>query len=97
MAQDQTADPSRLRSILAGSAGNMVETFDWFVYAAFALYFAPAFFPKGDQTAQLLGSAAVYAVGFLARPFGAWIMGLYGDRSGRRAAMIASVVRRIPV
>jgi MHS family alpha-ketoglutarate permease-like MFS transporter len=69
----------------------MVETFDWFVYAAFALYFAPAFFPKGDQTAQLLGSAAVYAVGFLARPFGAWIMGLYGDRSGRRAAMIASV------
>ena len=88
---DTTTDRSRLRSILAGSAGNMVETFDWFVYAAFALYFAPAFFPKGDQTAQLLGSAAVYAVGFLARPFGAWIMGLYGDRSGRRAAMIASV------
>ena len=88
---DTTADRSRLRSILAGSAGNMVETFDWFVYAAFALYFAPVFFPKGDQTAQLLGSAAVYAVGFLARPFGAWIMGLYGDRSGRRSAMIVSV------
>jgi MHS family alpha-ketoglutarate permease-like MFS transporter len=69
----------------------MVETFDWFVYAAFALYFAPVFFPKGDQTAQLLGSAAVYAVGFLARPFGAWIMGLYGDRAGRRAAMILAV------
>jgi MHS family alpha-ketoglutarate permease-like MFS transporter len=91
MAQDQTSDRSRLRSILAGSAGNMVETFDWFVYAAFALYFAPVFFPKGDQTAQLLGSAAVYAVGFLARPFGAWIMGLYGDRAGRRAAMIVAV------
>jgi MHS family alpha-ketoglutarate permease-like MFS transporter len=91
MAHKASADRSRLRSILAGSTGNMVETFDWFVYAAFALYFAPAFFPKGDQTAQLLGSAAVYAVGFLARPFGAWIMGLYGDRSGRRAAMIASV------
>ena len=91
MAHKTSADRSRLRSILAGSTGNMVETFDWFVYAAFALYFAPAFFPKGDQTAQLLGSAAVYAVGFLARPFGAWIMGLYGDRSGRRAAMIASV------
>ena len=91
MAHKASADRSRLRSILAGSTGNMVETFDWFVYAAFALYFAPAFFPKGDQTAQLLGSAAVYAVGFLARPFVAWIMGLYGDRSGRRAAMIASV------
>jgi len=91
MAQDPQAERSRLRSILAGSAGNMVETFDWFVYAAFALYFAPVFFPKGDQTAQLLGSAAVYAVGFLARPFGAWIMGLYGDRAGRRAAMIVAV------
>ncbi len=91
MAQDPQAERSRLRSILAGSAGNMVETFDWFVYAAFALYFAPVFFPKGDQTAQLLGSAAVYAVGFLARPFGAWIMGLYGDRAGRRAAMILAV------
>ncbi|MFN7303369.1 MAG: MFS transporter, partial [Phenylobacterium sp.] len=89
--QEPKADKSRLRSILAGSAGNMVETFDWFVYAAFALYFAPVFFPKGDQTAQLLGSAAVYAVGFLARPFGAWIMGLYGDRAGRRAAMVVSV------
>lgn len=91
MAQDPQAERSRLRSILAGSAGNMVETFDWFVYAAFALYFAPVFFPRGDQTAQLLGSAAVYAVGFLARPFGAWIMGLYGDRAGRRAAMIVAV------
>lgn len=91
MAQEPKAERSRLRSILAGSAGNMVETFDWFVYAAFALYFAPIFFPKGDQTAQLLGSAAVYAVGFLARPFGAWIMGLYGDRAGRRAAMILAV------
>ena len=91
MTQDPKAERSRLRSILAGSAGNMVETFDWFVYAAFALYFAPVFFPQGDQTAQLLGSAAVYAVGFLARPFGAWIMGLYGDRAGRRAAMIVAV------
>ena len=81
----------RLRSILAGAAGNLVECFDWFTYAAFALYFAKVFFPAGDQTAQLLNSAAVYAVGFFARPVGAWLMGLYGDRIGRRAAMIASV------
>ena len=90
----QTVPPSgaeRLRSILAGAAGNLVECFDWFTYAAFALYFAKVFFPDGDQTAQLLNSAAVYAVGFFARPVGAWLMGLYGDRIGRRAAMIASV------
>lgn len=91
-AADAMSPGRRLRSILAGSAGNLVECFDWFTYAAFALYFAKVFFPAGDQTAQLLNSAAVYAVGFLARPLGAWLMGLYGDRVGRRAAMIASVL-----
>jgi len=83
--------PNRLRSILAGSAGNLVESFDWFVYAAFALYFAKVFFPAGDPTAQLLNTAAVFGVGFLARPIGAWLMGLYGDRIGRKQAMVASV------
>lgn len=82
---------TRLRSILAGSAGNTVETFDWFVYAAFTLYFAKVFFPAGDRTAQLLSAAAVFAVGFLARPVGAWLMGLYADRVGRRAAMTLSI------
>ena len=53
-----------LRNILGGSAGNLVEWFDWYVYSAFALYFAPAFFPKGDQTAQLLQTAAIFAVGY---------------------------------
>jgi len=81
----------RLRSILGGAAGNVLETFDWFAYAAFALYFSKIFFPADSQTAQLLSSAAVYAVGFFARPLGAWIMGLYGDRVGRRSAMLLSV------
>jgi MHS family alpha-ketoglutarate permease-like MFS transporter len=81
----------RLRSILTGSAGNLVEVYDWFVYAAFALYFARSFFPHGDQTAQLLNTAAVFGVGFFARPVGAWAMGLYADRAGRKAAMVASV------
>ena len=40
---------SRLRNIAGGSAGNLVEWFDWYVYSAFALYFAPSFFPKGDR------------------------------------------------
>jgi MHS family alpha-ketoglutarate permease-like MFS transporter len=82
---------NRLRSILAGSTGNLVESFDWFVYAAFGLYFSKVFFPGGDRTTQLLNTAAVFGVGFFARPVGAWVMGLYGDRIGRRAAMIASV------
>lgn len=81
----------RLRSIVGGSIGNMVEWFDWYVYAAFTLYFAPHFFPSQDRTAQLLGAAAVFAVGFLMRPIGAWIMGIYADRKGRKAGLTLSV------
>jgi len=69
-------DRKRLTNIVGGSAGNLVEWFDWYVYAAFALYFAPSFFPKGDQTAQLLQTAAIFAVGFVVRPIGAWAMGI---------------------
>ncbi|WP_156680567.1 MFS transporter [Sphingomonas profundi] len=82
---------ARLRAILGGAAGNLVEWYDWYAYAVFALYFAPAFFPKGDPTTQLLQTAAVFAVGFAARPVGAWAMGLYADRAGRRAALSLSV------
>lgn len=81
----------RLRSILGGSAGNLVEWYDWYAYAAFTLYFAPHFFPKGDQTTQLLNTAAVFAVGFLMRPIGGWLMGVYGDRHGRKAGLTLSV------
>jgi MHS family alpha-ketoglutarate permease-like MFS transporter len=82
---------ARARAILGGSAGNLVEWYDWFAYSSFALYFAKHFFPKGDQTAQLLQAAAVFGVGFLARPLGAWLTGLYADRAGRRAALTLSV------
>jgi MHS family alpha-ketoglutarate permease-like MFS transporter len=81
----------RLRNIIGGSAGNLVEWYDWYVYAAFTLYFAPSFFPKGDQTAQLMSSAAVFAVGFLMRPIGAWLMGIYSDSKGRKAGLTLSV------
>jgi MHS family alpha-ketoglutarate permease-like MFS transporter len=81
----------RLKSIIGGSAGNLVEWYDWFAYASLAIYFAPAFFPKGDPTAQLLSTAAIFAVGFLMRPLGAWIMGIYGDRHGRKAGLALSV------
>ncbi|GMV28721.1 MAG: MFS transporter [Rhodanobacteraceae bacterium] len=82
----------RLRSIFSGSVGNLVEWYDWYVYTAFALYFAPAFFPAGDQTAQLLNTAAIFAVGFLMRPLGGWLLGQYADRHGRKAALVLSVL-----
>lgn len=82
----------RVRAILVGSSGNLVEWYDFYVYAAFSLYFAKAFFPEGDQTAQLLNTAAIFAVGFLMRPVGAWLFGRMADRHGRRVALTASVL-----
>lgn len=82
----------RLRSIFSGSVGNLVEWYDWYAYSAFAIYFAPHFFPKGDRTAQLLEAAAVFGIGFLMRPLGAWLMGLYADRHGRKRALVLSVL-----
>lgn len=81
----------RLRSIFSGSVGNLVEWYDWYVYAAFSLYFAEVFFPGGDRTSQLLKTAAIFAVGFLMRPLGGWLLGRYADRHGRRAALLLSV------
>ncbi|MBS2015423.1 MAG: MFS transporter [Deltaproteobacteria bacterium] len=83
---------SRLRSILTGSAGNLIEWYDWYAYSAFTLYFASSFFPSGDPTAELLGAAAVFAAGFVVRPIGAWIMGRFADRRGRKAGLTLSVV-----
>src|SRR5690349_17396205 len=85
------AGRSRLKSIVGRSTGNLVEWYDWYVYSAFTLYFAPAFFPSDDPTAQLLSAAAVFAVGFIVRPLGAWIMGVYADRRGRKAGLTLSV------
>jgi len=81
----------RLVSIVGGSMGNLVEWYDWFAYAAFAIYFAPVFFPQADPTAQLLNSAAIFAVGFVMRPIGAWVMGRFADTRGRKAGLSLSV------
>jgi MHS family alpha-ketoglutarate permease-like MFS transporter len=81
----------RFKAILGGSAGNLVEWYDWFVYSAFAVYFSNHFFPGDDELAGLLKTMAVFAVGFFARPLGAWLMGLYADHAGRKTALTAAV------
>jgi MHS family alpha-ketoglutarate permease-like MFS transporter len=78
-------------NVARGCLGNLVEWFDWFVYATFSIYFAASFFPEGDSTAQLLSTSVVFAVGFLMRPLGGWLLGLFADRAGRRAALSLSV------
>jgi MFS transporter, MHS family, dicarboxylic acid transporter PcaT len=81
----------RIIAIVAASSGNLVEWFDFYVYAFSALYFAAAFFPKGDSTSQLLNTAAVYGAGFLMRPVGGWLFGRLADRVGRKRSMVVSV------
>lgn len=80
--------PTRLRSIFGGSVGNLVEWYDWYAYSVFSLYFAKAFFPAADLTAQLLNTAAVFAVGFLMRPLGGLLLGWYADRQGDRKSVV---------
>ena len=82
----------RLKSIIRGSIGNLIEWYDWYAYAAFSIYFAKSFFPNTSLTAQLLNTSAIFAVGFFMRPIGGWLMGSYADRKGRKNALIASVM-----
>ncbi|MEY2900975.1 MAG: hypothetical protein RLY89_81 [Bacteroidota bacterium] len=82
----------RIRSILGGSVGNLVEWYDWYAYAAFSIYFAKHFFPNSNPTAQLLNTAGIFAVGFLMRPLGGWLFGNIADIKGRKKAMTISVL-----
>ncbi|QHS56206.1 MFS transporter [Mucilaginibacter sp. 14171R-50] len=83
---------TRVWSIVGGSLGNLVEWYDWYVYSAFSLYFAGSFFPKGNLTVQLLNTAGIFAIGFLMRPIGGWLMGTFADKRGRKTALTFSVL-----
>lgn len=80
-----------ISNVTKGSIGNLIEWYDWYAYAAFSVYFAATFFPEGNATAQLLNTAAIFAVGFLMRPIGGWLLGCFADRYGRRTALTWSV------
>jgi len=82
----------RLKAIFIGSIGNLVEWYDFYAYAAFALYFAKSFFPDGDEVVQQLNAALLFAAGFLVRPFGGWLFGHLADHYGRRMALMLSVL-----
>ena len=86
------SDRNRIRAILAGSAGNLIEWYDFYVYAFTALYFSAEFFPAGDTAAQIMATSGIFAVGFLMRPVGGWFFGRYADRHGRQSAMVLSVL-----
>jgi MFS transporter, MHS family, alpha-ketoglutarate permease len=82
----------RLKAIFIGSIGNLVEWYDFYAYAAFALYFAHLFFPGHDPVVQQLQAALLFALGFLVRPLGGILFGHLADRKGRRIALTLSVL-----
>ena len=81
------------RAVLAGALGTAIEWYDFFIYSTITgLVFAKLYFPRADPFVGTLEAFGVYAVGFLARPIGAAIFGHYGDRLGRKAALIATLL-----
>lgn len=82
----------RTRRMVAVGIGNFMEWFDFAIYGYFAAIIGAQFFPSGDPTAEMLSSLAVFAVGFVSRPFGALILGPLGDRLGRRTVLIITVL-----
>lgn len=79
-------------AIVSASSGNLVEWFDFYIYAFSSIYFAHLFFPEESSTSQLIKTAAIFAVGFLMRPIGGWIFGRIADRHGRKKSMVTSIV-----
>ena len=82
----------RVKAIFIGSVGNLVEWYDFYAYAAFALYFASSFFPGEDPVVQQLNAAILFAIGFIVRPIGGWLFGHLADHYGRRNALMLSVL-----
>jgi MHS family proline/betaine transporter-like MFS transporter len=83
---------SRRRVIIAGMAGNILEWYDFSVYGFFAESIGQNFFPSHSRTTSLMEAFAVFAAGFLMRPFGALLFGHLGDRRGREHALTLSVL-----
>lgn len=77
----------RFKDVFAVNFGNSLEWFDWTIYSIFAPYFALQFFPSTDKSAALLAALAVFAAGFLTRPLGGFLFGLYADRVGRKKSL----------
>ncbi|MFJ2740874.1 MFS transporter [Streptomyces sp. NPDC087440] len=79
------------RELLAATVGGVVESFDWTIYAVLAPYFAAQMFPGDSPVAQLLGAYLGFAVGFVVRPFGSYVLGRISDRRGRRFGLMLSM------
>src|SRR5438105_992247 len=82
-----------VRAVVASTVGTSIEWYDYFLFATMAaLVFPKLFFPKSEPITGTLNTFGILFVGFLARPIGAWFFGTYGDRIGRKATLIATLL-----
>jgi MHS family proline/betaine transporter-like MFS transporter len=79
------------RAIVAASIGNAFEWYDFTVYALFAIYISKAIFPGGDPTTELVKTFIAFGLGFVVRPLGSLLLGVYGDHAGRKAVLTATI------
>lgn len=89
---NQTSFSQRRRAIIAMAVGNLLEWFDFAVYAYLATIIGKHFFPSTNETISLLSTFAAFGVGFLARPIGGMIIGRFGDKHGRKPALLLTIV-----
>src|SRR5215813_165198 len=85
-------DPALLRRVIAASSiGTLFEWYDFYLYGSLAVFFGGLFFPKGNETAQLLASLATFGAGFGVRPLGAIVFGHIGDLIGRKYTFLVTM------
>lgn len=85
--------PNSIRKVItASSVGTMIEWYDFYLFAVLSLTISNQFFPKGDPTAALLSTLAIFAAGFIVRPFGALVFGRLGDLIGRKYTFLLTLV-----
>jgi MHS family proline/betaine transporter-like MFS transporter len=88
---EPTLPASPRRAIAAACIGNLLEWYDFTVYALFATYIAHAFFPSNEAGSALVKTFLTFGAGFVVRPLGALLIGAYGDRAGRKAALMLTI------
>lgn len=89
---NQLSKQAKIRSIIAASSGNLVEWFDFYIYAFSAVYFAHTFSTSDNPTIQQINAFGIFALGFFMRPIGSWLFGSLADKIGRKSSMVISVV-----
>lgn len=87
-----SASSHNIRGVVAAAIGNVLEWYDWTIYASVAIFFAQSVFQAKNTTSALLEAFIIFAIGFAIRPLGGWLIGAYCDKYGRRNGLSLTIV-----